>query len=159
MDIRRVVDGASSQGYNCNNQGISSGWADIYDYTLDGQWVDITGVNEGIYTLKVTVNYERKINETDYGDNTFTVPNIFIPASGGSPATPDTSTCSALGAVCGANDDCCSNICHHASDEEKLGRMLEHAASTCVCTGVGERCTADHHCCSNKCKREVCRGS
>jgi hypothetical protein len=45
-----------SQGYDCNYQGISPGWGDLYPAGLDGQWVDVTGVPEGDYVLVVTAN-------------------------------------------------------------------------------------------------------
>ena len=47
---------SASHGYVCGNQGITSGWADIYVKTLSGQWVDITGVPDGDYILHVQVN-------------------------------------------------------------------------------------------------------
>ena len=42
--------------YTCSNQGISIGWADTYGSYLDGQWLDITGVQAGQYWLRVTIN-------------------------------------------------------------------------------------------------------
>jgi hypothetical protein len=36
-------------GYVCGNQGITSGWADLYSKNLSGQWIDITGVPDGDY--------------------------------------------------------------------------------------------------------------
>ena len=45
-----------SNGYTCSNQGITSGWADWYFKQLSGQWIDITGVPEGDYIVKVTIN-------------------------------------------------------------------------------------------------------
>jgi hypothetical protein len=52
-------------GFDCDFQGLSSGWADIYQHILDGQWVDVTGVPEGDYRLSVTVNAEGKVVEVD----------------------------------------------------------------------------------------------
>jgi lysyl oxidase len=45
-----------SHGYNCEFQGISSGWGDWYYKQLGGQWIDITGVPEGDYIVRVTIN-------------------------------------------------------------------------------------------------------
>src|SRR5439155_400698 len=42
--IRWDSNAASSAKYTCTNQGIQKGWGDLYDSTLDGQWIDITGV-------------------------------------------------------------------------------------------------------------------
>ena len=45
-----------SDGYSCVDQGISSGWGDWYYKQLSGQWIDITGVAEGDYVVRVEVN-------------------------------------------------------------------------------------------------------
>lgn len=37
-------------------QGITAGWSDLYDSDTDCQWIDITGIAPGNYTLYVTVN-------------------------------------------------------------------------------------------------------
>ena len=42
--------------YTCINQGISVGWLDVYDRFLDCQWIDVTGVPYGDYTLRIEVN-------------------------------------------------------------------------------------------------------
>jgi hypothetical protein len=68
-------------GYDCDYQGLSSGWADAYPAGLDGQWIDITGLPAGSYTLVVSVNPERKIAEAnDAFPNTVRVP-VVIPAA------------------------------------------------------------------------------
>ncbi len=45
-----------SNGYDCAYQGITSGWGDWYYKQLVGQWIDITGVPEGEYIVRVTIN-------------------------------------------------------------------------------------------------------
>jgi len=45
-----------SNNYTCANQGITSGWGDWYFKQLSGQWIDITGVPEGDYIVRVTIN-------------------------------------------------------------------------------------------------------
>lgn len=45
-----------SSGYDCVNQGITSGWGDWYYKQLVGQWIDITGVPEGDYIVRVRIN-------------------------------------------------------------------------------------------------------
>jgi len=47
---------AKSNNYTCANQGITSGWGDWYFKQLSGQWIDITGVPEGNYIVRVTIN-------------------------------------------------------------------------------------------------------
>lgn len=68
-------------GYDCDYQGISSGWGDAYPAGLDGQWIDITGLPAGSYTLVVTANADGKILEAhDVFPNTVRVP-VVIPAA------------------------------------------------------------------------------
>ena len=64
-------DGGKSNGYNCANQGITSGWGDWYYKQLTGQWIDITGVPEGDYVVRVTVNWAGIFDE---GQNRY--PNV-----------------------------------------------------------------------------------
>jgi hypothetical protein len=45
-----------SNGYDCSDQGITSGWGDWYYKQLVGQWVDITGVPPGEYIVRITIN-------------------------------------------------------------------------------------------------------
>jgi hypothetical protein len=45
-----------SNGYNCEFQGITSGWGDWYYKQLAGQWIDITGVPEGDYIVRASIN-------------------------------------------------------------------------------------------------------
>jgi hypothetical protein len=49
--------------------GISPGWADIYVADIPCQWIDVTGVPDGTYTLRVGVDEQNIIDELD------TVPN------------------------------------------------------------------------------------
>ena len=55
-DSFKYVDGGKSSGYECHDQGISAGWGDWYYKQLVGQWIDITGVPEGDYIVRVTLN-------------------------------------------------------------------------------------------------------
>jgi hypothetical protein len=50
-------DGGNAQ-YGCGNMGISKQCGDIYSSGLDCQWVDITDVDTGTYTLVVKVNWD-----------------------------------------------------------------------------------------------------
>ena len=45
-----------SNGYDCEFQGITSGWGDWYYKQLTGQWIDITGVPEGDYIVRVEID-------------------------------------------------------------------------------------------------------
>ena len=59
--------------FDCEEQGIQAGWADVYDSGLPGQWIDITGIPAGTYTLEITMNPEHVIEEANYLNNTATV--------------------------------------------------------------------------------------
>jgi hypothetical protein len=45
--------------------GISPGWADIYTSDLPCQWLDITDVRDGVYSLRVAVDTRNIIDEED----------------------------------------------------------------------------------------------
>lgn len=55
-DLLKYSNDNKSSGYVCANQGITTGWADWYFKQLSGQWIDITGVPEGDYTVYVRIN-------------------------------------------------------------------------------------------------------
>lgn len=71
IDIEPWLPGAGPPRYNsCSGyQGISSGWADTYSQSLDCQFVDITDVPAGTYTLRIEVNHEQALAEEDYSNN------------------------------------------------------------------------------------------
>jgi hypothetical protein len=50
-------------------QGISPGWADVYDLELDGQWIDITNLPNGPYWLEAEVDPEQRILELPEGES------------------------------------------------------------------------------------------
>jgi hypothetical protein len=71
MDLTDWQDsGLSCDQYNCSNQGISAGCADIYAASLDCQWIDVTTVLDGNYTIRVTTNPYKRLVELDYNNNT-----------------------------------------------------------------------------------------
>jgi hypothetical protein len=67
----------------CNPQGIQAGWSDIYGSFLDGQWVDITGVPGGTYTLELIVDPDNLIVETDETNNVLRVQVSISPSAPG----------------------------------------------------------------------------
>jgi hypothetical protein len=84
--------GASGQfiaPFDCDFQGIWSGFSQAYASTaLDGgpadgcRWLDITDLLPGEYTLRVTVNPDARLPETNFGNNTPTELPLVIPAFG-----------------------------------------------------------------------------
>ncbi len=68
--------------YDCNNQGLSAGWTDVYSPTLDCQWLDITEVPGGTYTLRLTVNPSQSTVLEDpngFGNNAVEI-QVVLPA-------------------------------------------------------------------------------
>lgn len=57
MDLNCSLGGGTPK-YNCSNQGITAGCGDIYSSSLKCQWVDITSVDTGQYTLVARVNWD-----------------------------------------------------------------------------------------------------
>jgi hypothetical protein len=80
MDIAQINSTAPQGQYNCDNQGITAGWADVYDSALDCQFLDITDVAAGDYTLKLTVNPDGVFSESATENNSVEVP-VHIPDS------------------------------------------------------------------------------
>ena len=64
---------AGGPTYSCENQGISTGWSDIYGNSLDGQWIDVTGVPSGRYVVELELNPERIFEEAIFGNNAVSV--------------------------------------------------------------------------------------
>jgi hypothetical protein len=76
-DGKQALDGpevSCSARYDCTNQGLSAGWAIEYPSTLDCQWLDITDVESGDYTLEVVVNPGRLFHELSFENNVARVP-------------------------------------------------------------------------------------
>jgi hypothetical protein len=49
--------------------GISVGWADVYNWFLADQYIEISGVPDGVYVLETVANPARTVHETSYDDN------------------------------------------------------------------------------------------
>jgi hypothetical protein len=50
-------------------QGISSGWIDVYDWFLPDQYVEVTGVPDGVYVLDTLADPDNSIREADETNN------------------------------------------------------------------------------------------
>lgn len=55
--------GGGTAKYGCGNMGITAGCGDIYSPSIDCQWIDITDVEDGAYTIVVRVNW---LNQPDF---------------------------------------------------------------------------------------------
>jgi hypothetical protein len=82
-DSFKYVDGGKSSGYDCHDQGITSGWGDWYYKQLVGQWIDITGVPEGDYIVRVSINtgqYSPIFNEGQDRYSNVTEVKVHVPS-------------------------------------------------------------------------------
>jgi hypothetical protein len=76
IDLARYDEtiGGPTGVYGCGYQGIQRGYQDIYSSGLDCQFVDITDVPPGDYILRIRVNVDHILNESDYSNNEINVP-------------------------------------------------------------------------------------
>lgn len=49
--------------------GISVGWADVYNWFLADQYIEISGVPDGTYVLETLANPSHTVHETTLDDN------------------------------------------------------------------------------------------
>ncbi len=70
IDMNQISPSALDAQYDCDNQGLSPGWEDAYDNSLDCQWLDVTGVPPGKYILQITVNPDGTFPEVNRSNNT-----------------------------------------------------------------------------------------
>jgi hypothetical protein len=72
-DSRPWDPNAPPSAHTCSGiQGITRGWEDVYSPGLDCQWLDITGLPDGTYTLRLTVDPTNKYAEDDETNNVTT---------------------------------------------------------------------------------------
>ena len=73
MDTKPINSPAQATYFACARevQGLSVGWADVYDYTLDDQWVALRGggLKDGEYALESTADPTNKLDEGGADDN------------------------------------------------------------------------------------------
>lgn len=94
--------GPAQYGFG-EDMGISVGWADIYNAGLDCQWVDITGVPAGQYTLELSINPDHVIEESTYDNNILQLA-VTIEEGGDVPGPPPEWVCPAQ--FFGTDDGC-----------------------------------------------------
>jgi hypothetical protein len=74
-DVEQVLPSAGPRKFQltCKDDevmGISAGWADVYQASLECQYLVIDGVPDGDYTLLATTNTAHAIAEDNFDDNT-----------------------------------------------------------------------------------------
>lgn len=115
-----VCNNGGTAQYGCSNMGISAGCGDIYSSGLECQWIDITDVPDGDYTLVVRTNWNFTPDvlgnhELDYDNNWAQVCiNVFDDGNGGKDFTqlascPSYTDC--LGVTFGSAQLDCNGVC------------------------------------------------
>jgi len=74
------TNAAPVKRYHCGRQGIQAGWEDFYWDALPCQWVDITDVPPGLYTLEIEVDPDNQLPELNESNNTARVQVTIPPA-------------------------------------------------------------------------------
>jgi len=95
------MPGAPSSGVYSGGltQGISVGWRDIYDKSLDDQWIDVTNVPPGTYWLESVADPDNRVLESDETNN---AARILINYAGSAPPNNNFSSSTALTGVSAA---------------------------------------------------------
>ena len=95
IDLQQYWDDAGPGKYPLDDgtQGITLGWADIYNWGLDCQWVDITDVPPGDYTLEISINPAQAVEELSYDNNIALIPVTITEEDTGMPDVPKTWNC------------------------------------------------------------------
>jgi hypothetical protein len=74
--------------YTCINQGLTRGWSDLYQRTFSCQWVDVTDLPDGAYTLRAEINPLGLLPEVDLTNNVEEIP-VFVGDPSGISHRPD----------------------------------------------------------------------
>ena len=76
---------ASADGKDHFVQGITNGWADVYDWYLPDQYMEVTGVADGVYILETLADPDNGLVEANESNN---CGGVFIRLSGMGSAAP-----------------------------------------------------------------------
>ena len=70
IDLANYDNSQSSHYHNCGQiQGISAGWADVYDKGLPGQSIDISGLPDGEYWMEIEIDPLDQLRESNEANN------------------------------------------------------------------------------------------
>ena len=92
LDVERYnTSGLGSPRYlTCGQvQGVSVGWADVYDRGLPGQSIEITNVPDGTYWLEAEVDPDNHLLESNEGNNVTRIQISLVRPPGPGPIPPD----------------------------------------------------------------------
>lgn len=159
LDYAPLSQGAPAAQYDCQYQGISSGWSDIYEADLPCQWVDVTDVAPGTYKLRVRLNYEHTLAESDYTNNEQEFDLEILPETCPQGCRPTDVSCCADGDPCGwGGDGSCDCGGFYDWDAADCAYCLScEAVTTCTggCTLASDPCCDAQNSC-NLAGNDVC---
>jgi len=72
LDNFRYIDQPwvpATPSYTCSNMGLTRGWSDLYSLTFSCQYVDVTDVPDGAYTLRAEVDPFGVLPDADRTNN------------------------------------------------------------------------------------------
>lgn len=76
------------------NRSIHAAYGDDYDPTLEGEYVELTGLSGGRYVLVHTVNGDRRLHERSYSNNAASL-LLHLRWQGGKPVIETLRNCAA----------------------------------------------------------------
>jgi hypothetical protein len=133
IDLAPFTEDAGPPHYGFgSDMGISVGWADIYDAGLDCQWVDITDVPAGDYTLELNINSTQTVPEATFENNILLVP-VTITDDSDVPGPPKGWVCDEQWYGTGDGCDCGCGVV----DADCIDMLAESCE---YCVGCAENC-------------------
>ena len=76
---------SNSGGFDHFIQGINTGWADVYDWYLPDQYIEVTGISDGVYVLQTIAYPDNLLVEANDSNN---CGSVTIQLSGMGTTTP-----------------------------------------------------------------------
>ena len=64
-----LAPASSDSAYDYFMQGITSGWMDIYDWYLPDQYMEVSGVPDGVYLLQTEADPDQLLTEANRSNN------------------------------------------------------------------------------------------
>ena len=130
--------------YDCGNQGIQRGWQDVYGRELDCQWVDVTDVPAGDYSLRISVNTAHLLNEENYDNNVIDVPVTIPPDVDANPTAACPSAVEGLDRECGWSEG--GDFTCTAGAEVRVGCSTRCGVGSCTGDSIMRVCEGTEPC-------------
>ena len=137
LDVERYnTSGPSSPRFlSCGQiQGISVGWADVYDRGLPGQSIDITNVPDGNYWLETEVDPDNRLMESNEDNNVTRIQIALQRSGGGGTIPPDVfesnNSFASASILAPPEDHAYSNLSIHSSTDADYYRVTASAPGT-----------------------------